>query len=234
MTPSTILVVEDESAIQELIGINLQLAGHNQIAATSAEQALSLLNDARPDLILLDWQLPGMSGIEFARYVKNNPLTRNMPIIMLTARSALQDKMAGLEAGADDYICKPFSPRELVARIKAVLRRRERLMANTPVQTMDLHLDPATYRVTAAGQPIKLGPTEFRLLHFFMAHPELVHSRSQLLKHVWDVQAYIEERTVDVHIRRLRSALQPSGLDYLIQTVHSVGYRWSASLSNRG
>jgi len=234
VTPSTILVVEDESAIQELIGVNLQLAGHNQIVATSAEQALSLLNDARPNLILLDWQLPGMSGIDFARHVKNNPLTCNVPIIMLTARSTLQDKITGLEAGADDYICKPFSPRELIARIKAVLRRRERLMANASVQTFDLHLDPASHRVTAAGQPIELGPTEFRLLHFFMAHPELVHSRAQLLKHVWDGQAYIEERTVDVHIRRLRSVLQPSGFDCLVQTVHSVGYRWSASISNSG
>ena len=232
MVPSTILVVEDESAIQELIGVNLQLAGHNQIAATSAEQALNLLNDARPDLILLDWQLPGMSGIEFARYIKNNPLTRNVPIIMLTARGALQDKITGLEAGADDYICKPFSPRELIARIKTVLLRRERLMANVPVQTLELHLDPATYRVTAAGQPIELGPTEFRLLNFFMAHPEQVHSRAQLLKQVWYSQAYIDERAVDVHILRLRSALQPSGFDYLVQTVHSEGYRWSASISN--
>jgi len=234
VTPSTILVVEDESAIQELVGFNLHLAGYTQIAATSAEQALNLLNDARPDLILLDWQLPGMSGIEFARHVKNNSLSRNVPIIMLTARSDLQDKITGLEAGADDYICKPFSPRELIARIKAVLHRHELQMANAPVQTLDLHLDPTTYRVTAAGQPIKLGPTEFRLLHFFMAHPELVHSRAQLLKQVWDGHAYIEERTVDAYIRRLRSALQPSGFDHLVQTVRSVGYRWSASISNSG
>jgi two-component system phosphate regulon response regulator PhoB len=230
VTSATILVVEDEAAIQELVGVNLQQAGHAPIAASSAEQALSLLNSARPNLILLDWLLPGMSGIEFARRVKKNPLTRNIPIIMLTARSDLQDKISGLEAGADDYICKPFSPRELMARIKAVLRRHDLHMANDPVQTRDLHLDPATYHVTAAGQPIELWPTEFRLLHFLMAHPERVHSRAQLLKQVWGGHADIEERTVDVHIRRLRLALQPNGFDHMVQTVRSIGYRWAASL----
>jgi two-component system, OmpR family, phosphate regulon response regulator PhoB len=225
--PATILVVEDEPAIQELIAYNLKQAGHQPVRADSAEQAASLVSNALPDLILLDWMLPGMSGIDLARRLRSDKRTRAVPIIMLTARSDEQDKLAGLDTGADDYITKPFSPRELNARIKAVLRRRAPQMTDDISQIGGLQLDPASHRVTGNGAPIELGPTEFRLLHFFMTHPERVHSRTQLLDQVWGDHVFVEERTVDVHIRRLRKALEPTGLDSLIQTVRGTGYRLS-------
>jgi two-component system phosphate regulon response regulator PhoB len=226
---ATILVVEDEPAIQELIAYNLKQAGHQTLRADNAEQALNLVSNALPDLVLLDWMLPGLSGIEFARRLRADKRTRTVPIIMLTARSDETDKLAGLETGADDYITKPFSPRELTARIKAVLRRRAPEMTDDLVQMGGLRLDPASHRVTGNGQTVELGPTEFRLLHFLMTHPERVHSRTQLLDHVWGDHVFVEERTVDVHIRRLRKALEPSGLDHLVQTVRGTGYRFSAS-----
>jgi two-component system, OmpR family, phosphate regulon response regulator PhoB len=225
--PATILVVEDEPAIQELIAYNLKQAGHQPLRADSAEQAANLVSNALPDLILLDWMLPGMSGIDLARRLRNDKRTRAVPIIMLTARSDEQDKLAGLDTGADDYITKPFSPRELNARIKAVLRRRAPQMTDDVSQIGGLQLDPASHRVTGNGQPIELGPTEFRLLHFLMTHPERVHSRTQLLDQVWGDHVFVEERTVDVHIRRLRKALEPTELDRLIQTVRGTGYRLS-------
>jgi two-component system, OmpR family, phosphate regulon response regulator PhoB len=225
--PATILVVEDEPAIQELIAYNLKQAGHQPVRADSAEQAASLVSNALPDLILLDWMLPGMSGIDLARRLRSDKRTRAVPIIMLTARSDEQDKLAGLDTGADDYITKPFSPRELNARIKAVLRRRAPQMTDDISRIGGLQLDPASHRVTGNGAPIELGPTEFRLLHFFMTHPERVHSRTQLLDQVWGDHVFVEERTVDVHIRRLRKALEPTGLDSLIQTVRGTGYRLS-------
>lgn len=226
---ATILVVEDEPAIQELIDYNLKQAGHATLLADNAEQALKLVSNALPDLVLLDWMLPGLSGIEFARRLRNDKRTRTVPIIMLTARSDETDKLAGLETGADDYITKPFSPRELNARIKAVLRRRAPEMTDDVVQLGGLQLDPASHRVTGNGEPVELGPTEFRLLHYLMTHPERVHSRTQLLDQVWGDHVFVEERTVDVHIRRLRKALEPSRLDGLIQTVRGTGYRFSAS-----
>ncbi|HWA13238.1 MAG TPA: phosphate regulon transcriptional regulator PhoB [Burkholderiales bacterium] len=226
---ATILVVEDEPAIQELIAYNLKQAGHQTLLADNAEQALNLVSNALPDLVLLDWMLPGLSGIEFARRLRADKRTRTVPIIMLTARSDETDKLAGLETGADDYITKPFSPRELTARIKAVLRRRAPEMTDDLVQMGGLRLDPASHRVTGNGQTVDLGPTEFRLLHFLMTHPERVHSRTQLLDHVWGDHVFVEERTVDVHIRRLRKALEPSNLDHLVQTVRGTGYRFSAS-----
>jgi two-component system phosphate regulon response regulator PhoB len=224
---ANILVVEDEPAIQELLSFNLQQAGHHTLNATSAEQALSLLRDTLPDLILLDWMLPGVSGIEFARRLKADAYTKTIPIIMLTARGEEQDKIVGFDTGADDYITKPFSPRELMARIKAVLRRRAPQMTDDPVEIGGLRLDPACHRVTASGRPVDLGPTEFRLLHFLMTHAERVHSRSQLLDQVWGNQVFVEDRTVDVHIRRLRRALEETGHEYLIQTVRGSGYRFS-------
>jgi two-component system phosphate regulon response regulator PhoB len=224
---ANILVVEDEPAIQELLSFNLQQAGHHTLNATSAEQAFGLLRDTLPDLILLDWMLPGVSGIEFARRLKADAYTKTIPIIMLTARGEEQDKIAGFETGADDYITKPFSPRELMARIKAVLRRRAPQMTDDPVETGGLRLDPASHRVTAAGKPLDLGPTEFRLLHFLMTHTERVHSRGQLLDQVWGNQVFVEDRTVDVHIRRLRRALEDTGHEHLIQTVRGSGYRFS-------
>ncbi|AOY93466.1 phosphate regulon transcriptional regulatory protein PhoB [Cupriavidus sp. USMAA2-4] len=228
--PSSILVVEDEPAIAELIAVNLQHAGHYPIRAYNAEQALSLMSDVLPDLVLLDWMLPGKSGVNFAKELRNNDRTKQIPIIMLTARSEEQDKVMGLEAGADDYVTKPFSPKELLARIKAVLRRRAPQLTDDVVAINGLRLDPATHRVTGqdtGGEAIKLdlGPTEFRLLHFLMTHPERVHSRSQLLDQVWGDHVFVEERTVDVHIKRLRAALTPGGYSNMIETVRGSGYR---------
>ena len=225
---ATILVVEDEPAIQELIAYNLKQAGHQPLRADNAEQAMNLVQNALPDLVLLDWMLPGQSGIDFARRLRTDKRTRTVPIIMLTARSDEQDKLTGLDTGADDYITKPFSPRELNARIKAVLRRRAPQMTDDVVQLGGLKLDPASHRISGNGDPVVLGPTEFRLLHFLMTHPERVHSRTQLLDQVWGDHVFVEERTVDVHIRRLRKALEPSRLDRLVQTVRGTGYRFSA------
>ncbi|MFC7419754.1 phosphate regulon transcriptional regulator PhoB [Iodobacter arcticus] len=226
--PANILLVEDEPAIQELIAFNLSQAGHHVMRADSAESAQNIVRNALPDLILLDWMLPGMTGIDFAKKLRAEERTRQIPLIMLTARSDEQDKVIGLETGADDYITKPFSPRELQARIKAVLRRRAPQITDDTVEVQGLRLDPATHRVTGNSETIDLGPTEFRLLHFFMTHPERVHSRAQLLDHVWGDHVFVEERTVDVHIRRLRSALESTNFDRLIQTVRGTGYRLSA------
>jgi len=227
--PATVLVIEDEPAIQELIAYNLKQAGHQALRADNAEQAMRLVQDALPDLVLLDWMLPGLSGVELARRLRADKRTKAIPIIMLTARADEQDKLAGLDAGADDYITKPFSPRELNARVKAVLRRRSPQMTDDMVQVGTLRLDPATHRVTANSEQVHLGPTEFRLLHFLMTHSERVHSRTQLLDQVWGDHVFVEERTVDVHIRRLRKALEPSEHDGLIQTVRGAGYRLSVS-----
>jgi two-component system phosphate regulon response regulator PhoB len=226
--PATILVVEDEPGIQELIRFNLSQSGHNVISALNAEQALGVLRDTLPDLVLLDWMLPGMSGIDLARKLRADSRGKAIPIIMLTARGEERDKIAGLETGADDYITKPFSPRELLARIKAVLRRRAPQMTEDPVEFGGLRLDPVTHRVSGNDKALELGPTEFRLLHFLMTHPERVYSRSHLLDQVWGDQVFVEERTVDVHIRRLRMALEPSGHAPLVQTVRGAGYRFSA------
>jgi len=230
----TILIVEDELAIQELISINLKRAGHMVLCADSAEQAKKMINSILPDLVLLDWMLPDMSGIEFARNLRREDRTKSIPIIMLTARVQESDKIAGLEAGADDYITKPFSPRELLARIKAVLRRRLPEMSDEILEMGGLRLDPTTHRVHvyASDAPeklseITLGPTEFRLLHFLMAYKERVHTRSQLLDRVWGDHVFIEDRTVDVHIRRLRKILETAGKENLVQTVRGTGYRFS-------
>jgi len=225
---ANILIVEDEPAIQELLALNLTQAGHNPIRALSVEQAQLLMRDALPDLIILDWMLPGMSGIEFARKLKSDELSKTIPIIMLTARGEEVDKIRGLEVGADDYVTKPFSPRELNARIKAVLRRRSPQMTDDPIESHGLRLDPTTHRVTANKKTIELGPTEFKLLHYLMSNPERVHSRSQVLDRVWGDRVFVEDRTVDVHIRRLRLALEQTGHEDLIQTVRGVGYRFSS------
>lgn len=226
---ATILVVEDEPGIQEVLKFNLGQHGHDVLVAADAEQAFGMLRGSLPDLILLDWMLPGMSGIDFARRVRADHRLKWVPIIMLTARTEERDKVLGLDIGADDYITKPFSPRELMARIKAVLRRRAPQMTEDPVEIAGLRLDPVSHRVYGDGTPLELGPTEFRLLHFLMTHPERVYSRSQLLDHVWGDHVFVEERTVDVHIRRLRSALEPTGHNRLIQTVRGSGYRLSAT-----
>ena len=224
---ATILVVEDEPGIQELISYGLRQAGHEIFCAGDAEQAMKIVNDVLPDLVLLDWMLPGMSGIELAKILRRTPRTKNIPIIMLTARSEECDKISGLEIGADDYITKPFSIRELAARIKAVLRRRSPESADDVVEISELRLDPVTHRVTVNDHEVILGPTEFRLLYFLMTHTERVHSRSQLLDGVWGDHVFVEDRTVDVHIRRLRKILEPVGKDGLVQTVRGTGYRLS-------
>lgn len=228
---ATILLVEDEPGIQELLKFNLAQAGHSVTAAGDAEQALRFLKNTLPDVILLDWMLPGMSGIDLCKRLRADERTQPIPIIMLTARGEERDKVLGLDTGADDYLTKPFSPRELVSRIKAVLRRRAPQMTDAPVEMRGLRLDPASHRVNGNGQALELGPTEFRLLHFFMTHPERVYARAQLLDQVWGDDVFVEERTVDVHIRRLRLALEPTGHDSLIQTVRGTGYRFSAEVS---
>ena len=225
---ANILIVEDEPAIQELLALNIIQAGHQPIRALTVEPAQLIMQDTIPDLILLDWMLPGMSGIEFARKLKADEISKSIPIIMLTARGEEADKIRGLEVGADDYVTKPFSPRELNARIKAVLRRRAPQMTEDPIEAGGLRLDPTTHRVTANNKTIDLGPTEFKLLHYFMSNAERVHSRSQLLDRVWGDKVFVEDRTVDVHIRRLRFALEASGHENLIQTVRGAGYRFSA------
>jgi two-component system, OmpR family, phosphate regulon response regulator PhoB len=227
---ATVLIVEDEPAIQELIAFNLKQAGHHPLRANDAEQALRLMSDALPDLVLVDWMLPGLSGIELARRIRSERRTKTIPLIMLTARADERDKLLGLDTGADDYITKPFSPRELLARVKAVLRRRAPQMTDDVVQIGELSLDPSTHRVAGAGTTVHLGPTEFRLLHYLMTHAERVHSRSQLLDQVWGDHVFVEERTVDVHIRRLRKALEPTMQENLVQTVRGAGYRLSADV----
>ncbi|MBC7204367.1 MAG: phosphate regulon transcriptional regulator PhoB [Pusillimonas sp.] len=227
---TTILVVEDEPAIQELIAVNLSFAGHKVLRAFDAEQAQTLIRAELPDLILLDWMLPGASGITLAKQLRSDERTRQVPVIMLTAKGAENDKIEGLEAGADDYITKPFSPKELMARIKAVLRRRAPQLTDDVIQIDTLILDPSTHRVSGNGTALSIGPTEFRLLHFFMTHTERVFSRSQLLDQVWGDHVFVEERTVDVHIRRLRKALEPSGHENHIETVRGAGYRFAARL----
>jgi two-component system, OmpR family, phosphate regulon response regulator PhoB len=233
---SQVLVVEDEAAIAELIALNLRHAGYEVKLADTADAAQAAVDRVLPDLVLLDWMLPGQSGLALARRWRAEQRTRELPIIMLTARAAEGDKVSGLDAGADDYLTKPFSPNELLARIRALLRRKAPEALGAAVEVGGLRLDPATRRVTRtlAAQgvvEVKIGPTEFRLLHFLMAHPERVHSRAQLLDRVWGDHVFIEERTVDVHVKRLREALAPLACSQLIETVRGAGYRLTAQAS---
>jgi two-component system, OmpR family, phosphate regulon response regulator PhoB len=221
---ATVLVVEDEPQIQELVAINLEHLGHRVLRAASAEEAETSIRAVLPDVVVLDWMLPGESGLSFARRLRADERTRDLPILMLTARAMEQDKISGLEAGADDYLTKPFSPKELAARIKAVLRRRAPQLSGDAVELEGLRLDPATHRVSAGEQRLALSPAEFRLLHFLLTHPGRVYSRAQLLDQVWGDHVYVDERTVDVHIRRLRKALEPTGHDRLIDTIRGAGY----------
>lgn len=230
MKSNYLLVVEDESAIRDMVGFSLERAGFNWSGASDVSEADSQINTRQPDLIILDWMLPGISGVDFARRIRRNAATKDIPIIMLTARSEEDDRIRGLDAGADDYISKPFSPRELIARVKAVLRRSSSDEPETILQINGLRLDAVSHRVSIENEAVEMGPTEFRLLHFFMTHPERVYSRSQLLDNVWGNNVYIEDRTVDVHIRRLRKVLAVHGYDTLIQTVRGAGYRFSAQV----
>ena len=225
--PGKILIIEDEEAIREMVCLALDQAGFECVQAADAGEAQRQILAGVPDLILLDWMLPGMSGIDYARRLRQEKLTQAVPVVMLTARTQEEDKVRGLDTGADDYITKPFSPRELIARIKALLRRTAPRATDEPVEVNGLTLDPVTHRVLAGERKLSLGPMEFRLLHFFMTHPERVHSRERILDSVWGANVYVEERTVDVHIRRLRKALTSSGHERLIQTVRGSGYRLS-------
>lgn len=230
MNAKRILIVEDEQPIREMVMFALANAGYEVREAADARQAQTCIAERLPDLVLLDWMLPGISGIDYARRLKKDDLTRELPIIMLTARAEEEDTVQGLESGADDYMTKPFSPRELVARIRAVLRRGGPAGEDEMLRANGLSIDLASHRVSAGDTPLEMGPTEYRLLEFFMSHPERVYSRGQLLDRVWGSNVYVEERTVDVHIRRLRKALETHGFDTLIQTVRGAGYRFSTRL----
>jgi two-component system phosphate regulon response regulator PhoB len=226
MTSSKILIVEDETPIREMIAFHLARAGYETVEAADCQSARQLLADERPDLALIDWMLPDMSGLELTRMLKRDTANEDLGIIMLTARADEYDKVAGLEGGADDYVTKPFAPRELIARIQAVLRRAGSSDAEI-ISAGVLELDTAGHRVTAEGKEIRLGPTEYRLLRFLMTHADRVYSRTQLLDRVWGANVYVEERTVDVHVRRLRKALADASADDYIQTVRGAGYRFS-------
>ena len=223
--PATILIVEDEPAIAELVSLHCRHAGYTVKVAHAVLDARDIVDETLPDRVVLDWMLPDKSGIDFARELRRDERTRDLPILMLTARAAEDDKVRGLEVGADDYVTKPFSPKELVARIKALLRRAAPDVSEEPLEVAGLRLEPASHRVTGNGTELKVGPTEFRLLRFFMARPERVMTRQALLDGVWGDHVFIEERTVDVHVRRLRLALEPSGHDALVETVRGGGYR---------
>lgn len=230
MSDRTVLVVDDESAIRDMLRMALDIAGFRCLEADKIQDAYTLIVDERPDIILLDWMLPGGSGLELLRRLKRNDTTREVPVIMLTAKTAEDNLIQGLEVGADDYITKPFAPRELIARIKALLRRSAGGDTTEKLQVDELLLDAESRRIFIGDTPVDMGPTEFNLLQFFMSHPERAYTRSQLLDQVWGANVYVEERTVDVHIRRLRKALQTAERDYsnLIQTVRGTGYRFSA------
>ena len=227
MTDTRILVVEDEQPIRDLIAFGLRRAGCDVALAEHSRAALASIGDRRPGLVLVDWMLPDMSGLDLVRALRRDANTRDIPIMMLTARAEEADKVAGLETGADDYLTKPFSARELIARIQAVLRRSAPVGESERVDIEGLTLDQAGHRVTAGGRTVALGPTEYRLFAFLMTHPDRVYSRGQLLDRVWGGNVYVEERTVDVHIRRLRKSLEPSGHDRFVQTVRGAGYRFS-------
>lgn len=226
---SRILVVEDEVAIRDMLCFVLQQHSYEYIEAADYQQALTQLQEPYPDLILLDWMFPGGSGIKLLQYLKQDEILRQIPVVMLTARGEEEDKIRGLENGADDYVTKPFSPKELMARLKTVLRRVNPTALDDPLEFGTLKLDPVAHRATLAGVRLDMGPTEFKLLHFFMTHPERVYSREQLLNNIWGTNVYVEDRTVDVHIRRLRKALLDH--DFLVQTVRGAGYRFSTRQS---
>ena len=228
----TILVVDDEAAIRDMLCIALEAADYNVIQAENAQQAHAATLDRNPDLVLLDWMMPGTTGLELLRRLKRDELTEKIPVIMLTAKVEEDSKIYGLDSGADDYISKPFSPRELVSRVKAVLRRVGREDLAEPISVGELVFDPLNHRVTIAGQSLNLGPTEYRLLQFFLTHQERVYTRDQILDYVWGSNVYLDERTVDVHIRRLRKAISVAGHENYVQTVRGAGYRFSTKLAH--
>ena len=231
MPVHTILVVDDEAAIRDMLCIALEAADYNVIQAGNAQQAHAAILDRNPDLVLLDWMMPGTTGLELLRRLKRDELTEKIPVIMLTAKAEEDSKIYGLDSGADDYISKPFSPRELVSRVKAVLRRVGREDLDEPISVDELLFDPVSHRVSISGKPLNLGPTEYKLLQFFLTHQERVYSRDQILDYVWGSNVYLDERTVDVHIRRLRKAISVAGHENYVQTVRGAGYRFSTKLA---
>ena len=230
MSKQNILVVDDEMSIRDMLSMALEAGGYSVMQAENAQEAYTLIIDKKPDLVLLDWMMPGTSGIELLRRLKKNELTENLPVVMLTAKTEEDDTITGLDTGADDYLIKPFSPRELVSRVKAVLRRSERQESNDLIEIEGLIFDPIGHRVSIDNNPINLGPTEYRLLEFFLTHQERVYTRDQILNYVWGGNVYIDERTVDVHIRRLRKAISKKGHDQYVQTVRGAGYRFSTQI----
>ena len=226
MSETTVLIVEDEAAIREMVGFALRRAGHKLLEASTGREGEIIVAERRPDIILLDWMLPDTSGIELLRRFRRNDITAQLPVIMLTARVQEDDKVLGLDAGADDYLTKPFSTKELLARIRVIMRRHA-ISENKELRAADLVLDKTSPRISYRQQQISAGPTEFKLLEFFMAHPNRVYSRIQLLDHIWGQDSYVEDRTVDVHVLRLRKILKPFGCDTLIQTIRGAGYRFS-------
>ena len=230
MPKHTILIVDDEDSIRDMLSIALDAAGYNVLQALNAHIAHSMVVDRNPDLILLDWMMPGTTGLELLRRLKRDEITEKIPVIMLTAKAQEANKLSGLDAGADDYIAKPFSPRELISRVKAVLRRIDRADSTSPIVVGELALDPLEHRVSIGGVFINIGPTEYRLLHFFLTHQERVYSRDQILDYVWGGNVYLDQRTVDVHIRRLRKAISVAGYDNYVQTVRGAGYRFSVQM----
>ncbi len=230
MTHRKILIVDDESAIRDMLRVALEMADYDCLEASNAQDAHAIIIDEKPDLILLDWMMPNTSGIELARRLKRDEVTTNIPIVMLTAKGEEDNKIQGLDIGADDYITKPFSPRELIARLKAVLRRSNSSVIGSPITVKKLCMDPSSHRVTINDNPVDMGPTEYRLLEFFLTHQERAYTRGQLLDHVWGGNVYVEERTVDVHIRRLRKALSVDSHENLVQTVRGTGYRFSTKV----
>jgi two-component system phosphate regulon response regulator PhoB len=232
MPKHTILLVDDEAAIRDMLSIALEAADYNVLQAENAQQAHASIIDRQPDLILLDWMMPGTTGLELLRRLKRDELTEKIPVIMLTAKAEEDSKISGLDAGADDYIPKPFSPRELISRVKAVMRRIGREELKDVINVGEMHFDPQSHRVSISGEYINLGPTEYRLLQFFLTHQERVYSRDQILDYVWGGNVYLDERTVDVHIRRLRKAISVAGHENYVQTVRGSGYRFSTHLQN--
>ena len=232
MPKHTILLVDDEMAIRTMLCVALEAAGYNVLQAENAQQAHAIIIDRSPDLVLLDWMMPGTTGLELLRRLKRDELTEKIPVIMLTAKAEEDSKISGLDAGADDYIAKPFSPRELISRVKAVLRRIGRDELKAPICVGEMVFDPVGHRVTIGNTSIDLGPTEYRLLQFFLTHQERVYSRDQILDYVWGGNVYLDERTVDVHIRRLRKAISVAGHENYVQTVRGAGYRFSTQLHN--
>ena len=230
MPKHTILLVDDEVAIRDMLSIALEAADYNVLQAENAQQAHAIIIDRHPDLVLLDWMMPGTTGLELLRRLKRDELTEKVPVIMLTAKAEEDSKISGLDSGADDYIAKPFSPRELISRVKAVLRRIGREELKDPICVGDMVFDPIGHRINIGGQAVNLGPTEYRLLQFFLTHQERVYSRDQILDYVWGGNVYLDERTVDVHIRRLRKAISVAGHDNYVQTVRGAGYRFSTQI----